>query len=164
MYRPRDLVYRAFIVAACWYGMMAVHELGHVLGAWGTGGSVERVLLHPLAISRTDLAFHPRPLFVAWAGPIGGILLPVLAWGAARATHFRHTPLLQFFAGFCLIANGAYLAGGSFAEIGDCGDLLRHGAAIWQLWLFGGVTAATGLYTWHRLGLRRGVAPTPRAP
>jgi hypothetical protein len=54
---------------ACWLGMQGVHELGHCIGAWLTGGRVERVVLHPFAISRTDLAYNPHPLLVAWLAP-----------------------------------------------------------------------------------------------
>ena len=49
-----------------WLGMQAVHELGHVFGAWLTGGRVQQVVLHPLTISRTDLAENPSPLVVVW--------------------------------------------------------------------------------------------------
>lgn len=44
--------------------MQAIHECGHVLGAWLTGGQVARVVLNPLTLSRTDLAENPRPLVV----------------------------------------------------------------------------------------------------
>ena len=30
-----------------WLGMQAVHESGHALAAWLTGGRVARVVLHP---------------------------------------------------------------------------------------------------------------------
>jgi hypothetical protein len=53
-----------------------------------------------------------------------------------------------------LIANGLYIGLGSFQSIGDCGDLLRHGAASWHLWLFGVFTVPVGLMLWHRLGPR----------
>ena len=36
-----------------WLAMQAVHELGHVLGALLTGGSPNKVYLHPLIISAT---------------------------------------------------------------------------------------------------------------
>ena len=65
-------------VLSSWLGMQAVHESGHVLGAWLTGGRVARVVLNPLTISRTDLDDNPRPLVVVWAGPLFGVGLPLL--------------------------------------------------------------------------------------
>jgi hypothetical protein len=135
-----------------WLAMQAVHELGHVIGAWTTGGRVARVVLHPLTISRTDLAENPRPLVVVWAGPIGGVALPLLMWRIAAVVRMRGAFVLRFFAGFCLIANGLYIAGGSFDRVGDCGEMLRHGSPVWLLWLFGIVTAPTGFWIWNGLG------------
>jgi hypothetical protein len=139
-------------VVASWLGMQAVHEFGHVLGAWLTGGRVARVVLHPLTISRTDLSENPSPLIVVWAGPIVGCLVPLIAWAVAARCGWRWSFLLRFFAGFCFIANGAYIAFGSFDHVGDCGEMLRHGAAMWQLWLFSGVTIPAGFRMWHGLG------------
>ena len=136
----------------CWLLMMAVHELGHVIGAKVTGATVSRVVLHPLTISRTDLSDNPCPLVVAWAGPILGALFPVAAFAIVAVLRLPGAYLLRFFAGFCLIANGAYLGVGSFAEIGDAGDLVRHGAAAWELRLFGVLTVPIGLFLWHRQG------------
>src|SRR5206468_9028873 len=70
-------------VLGSWLGMQAVHESGHVLGASLTGGEVARVVLHPLTISRTDLAHNPSPLPVVWAGPVVGVLAPLAIWGIA---------------------------------------------------------------------------------
>lgn len=139
--------------------MQQVHELGHVLGAVATGGQVERVVLHPLTISRTDLAANPRPLVVAWAGPVIGFVLPVIVWATVAAMGLRLTFLLRFFAGFCLIANGAYIGAGSFGGIGDCGEMLRHGSPIWLLWLFGLVAVPAGLVLWNGQGRHFGIGP-----
>jgi hypothetical protein len=65
--------------------------------------------------------------------------------------------LLRFFAGFCLIANGAYIGVGSFDRIGDCDEMLRHGSPIWHLWLFGAATMPLGLWLWHGQGLHFGL-------
>jgi hypothetical protein len=67
--------------------------------------------------------------------------------------------VLRFFAGFCLIANGAYLGAGSFDRVGDCGEMLRHGSELWQLWLFGLITMPAGLWLWHRQGPHFGLGP-----
>jgi hypothetical protein len=165
--RLNQVLLVASTLLAFWLGMQAVHESGHVFGAWLTGDRVERVVLHPLTISRTELALNPRPLVVAWAGPIVGVVVPLLFWGLAhvfcgpRGGFARLRWFLRFFAGFCLIANGLYIGLGSFGAIGDCGDLLRQGSQPWQLWLFGLITAPLGLYFWHGLGPRLGFAKLP---
>lgn len=61
-----------------WMGMQAIHELGHVAAARATGGEVVRAVIHPATISRTDLSHNPRPLVVAWAGPMVGVLGPLI--------------------------------------------------------------------------------------
>jgi hypothetical protein len=144
--------------------MQAIHELGHVLGAVLTGGRVKRVVLSPLTISRTDLSENPHPLFVAWAGPLFGAATPLLLWvaafGAVKHSFARLRHFLQFFAGFCLLSNGLYISLGSFHHIGDSGDLLHFGSPIWNLWLFGAVTTPLGLFLWHKMGPRFGLAAT----
>jgi hypothetical protein len=140
------------VVALSWLLMQVVHELGHVLAGWITGGTVERVVLHPLTISRTDIADDPRPLPTVWAGPVFGALLPLGGCLVARWFGPSRNHDLRFFAGFCLIANGAYVGYGSFDGIGDAGELLRHGAPLWSLWLFGAVTIVAGFGLWHQLG------------
>jgi len=132
--------------------MQAVHELGHALGAWLTGGRIERIVLHPLTISRTDVGENPHPLIVAWAGPVIGVLVPLSLWAVAKAFQVPGAFLFRFFAGFCLVVNGLYIGLGSFAHIGDCGEMLRHGSQLWQLWLFGLLTAPLGLFLWHKQG------------
>ncbi len=146
--------------------MQAVHELGHVLGAWWTGGEVSRVVLHPLSISRTDVSHNLSPGVVVWAGPIVGALLPVAAWSIATFWRMRSAFVLRFFAGFCLIANGLYIGLGSFGRVGDCGEMLRHGSQPWQLWLFGLCTAPAGLWLWNGQGKHFGLgrAAEPVSP
>jgi len=148
---PQSLLIGSFL-PLCWLAMQAVHELGHVVGATATGGRVERVVLHPLTISRTDVSPNPRPLFVVWAGPIVGVVLPIVLLAAAKAGRLKWAYMLEFFAGFCLIANGAYIGIGSFGRIGDAGDLLRHGSSMWSLWLFGAACFPLGLYLWNGVG------------
>jgi hypothetical protein len=140
------------VVLLSWLAMQAVHELGHILGARLTGGVVAKVVLHPLTISRTDLAHNPHPLVEVWAGPVVGVVLPIVAWAVAAALRWRGAYLLRFFAGFCLIVNGAYVGVGSLHGVGDAGEMLRHGAPPWSLWVFGAATVPAGLLLWHRLG------------
>jgi len=144
-----------FVVAwlgVCWLGMMAVHELGHVLAAVATGGTVTQVVLSPLAISRTDVSPNPYPGIVVWWGPLFGSLFPLAVWSLIPRGWPWPRGLWQFFAGFCLIANGAYLGVGSFERVGDCREILRTGSPIWTMWLFALVAIPGGLWLWHRLG------------
>jgi hypothetical protein len=117
-----------------------------------SGGTVAQVVLHPLDLSRMDLATNPHPLFVAWGGAIGGSVIPLLLLLWARPSRWPYGYVCAFFAGFCLIGNGAYIGAGSLIGAGDAGDLLRHGSPQWLLILFGLPAFALGLWLWHGLG------------
>jgi hypothetical protein len=139
-------------LAFSWLAMAGVHELGHCLSAWMSGGTVLWIELNPVGISRTALGRNPHPQYVSWGGAIGGVLLPLAAYGLTRRFADGYSYLAAFLAGACLIANGAYLGVGVFWRIGDAGDLLSHGAETWQLVLFGACTMPAGLYLWNGLG------------
>jgi hypothetical protein len=150
--RLHQVVLIGSLLPLSWLGVMAVHESGHVSAAWLTGGRVTKVVLHPLTISRTDVDPNPHPVVVTWAGPAVGALLPLAAFAAARLARMPGTPLVRFFAGFCLIANGTYLGMGVFHPVGDADKLLQYGARTWQLAAFGLVMAPLGLFLWHGQG------------
>jgi hypothetical protein len=81
-----------------------------------------------------------------------GVLLPLALWGVAAWLRIPGAFVLRFFAGFCLLANGLYIGVGSWDRVGDCGEMLRNGSELWQLWLFGAVTTPIGIWLWHRQG------------
>jgi hypothetical protein len=145
---------------SCWLGMQIVHETGHVACAWAGGETVSRVVLHPLALSRTDVTDDRHPLLVIWGGPILGSLLPLVALGVSKLAIAEVVYLFQFFAGFCLIANGAYLGVGGFSGVGDAGDLLRYRAPPWTLVAFGLVCVPLGFSLWNGLGPHFGLGPS----
>ena len=154
--------YRALLITSTlcfsWLSMQVVHEAGHVLAAIFTGGVVEHVALSPWAISRTDLGENPAPLLVAWAGPIFGVTIPLALMLLLRLTGSRFLPVARFFAGFCLVANGAYLAFGWITPVGDARTLLEHGAQIWQLMAFGLPAIVAGFALWHGEGKHFGLS------
>jgi len=156
MKRAVQLLLIVSTVVLTWLGMMIVHEFGHIAGAWMSGGSVSKVVLHPLMFSQTVLSSNPQPLFVVWCGPVLGVLIPLLVLAVAAAAKLPGVYLLRFFTGFCLIANGAYLGVGVFAAVADAGDLIDLGASHWMLWLFGAITFPVGLWLWNGLGPRFG--------
>ncbi len=149
--------------ALSWLLMLAAHESGHVLNGWLSGATLDAVHLPLVGFSRTDFAVNPHPLFVAWGGACWGGALPPAIFLAARCfAAKRHLYLLAWFAGFCLIANGAYLFGGAIITGGgdDAGVILQHGGARWQLLGFGVVAVAAGLYLWNGLGPYFGLGPS----
>ena len=160
MQRINQFILIGSFIPLCWLVFMLVHELGHVAAALVSGGSVRQVVLYPLTFSRTDVEPNPHPLLVVWAGPIVGTLLPLFVWGVLWKFKVPGDYLARFFAGFCLVANGAYIAAGSFDNVGDAGDMLKQGSAAWQLWLFGLVTVPLGFLVWHGLGSKFGLGQT----
>jgi hypothetical protein len=183
---PARIVCWLSLLLLCWLGMQSVHELGHVLAALCQGTPVEHVDLHPLHISRTDVAPGGKTRLVVWAGPILGSLLPVLLWRSLpwlertvlclfrtpadrnTAGHFeefpqsRLAPPLRFFVGFCLIANGAYIGAGIFDPVGDALDLIHLGESPLLLAAFGACCLPAGFWVWHGAGRDLGLGPQAR--
>lgn len=151
----------AALLPLCWLSMQIVHEAGHIAAAWLTGGTVTAIVLHPLAISRTDVSPNPHPLVVVWGGPIMGTLLPTMAWLVVRALRMRSVYLWRFFAGFCLVANGVYIGYGVFEPVGDASDLLRLGTPLSMLAVFGLLTVPAGFALWHGQGHKFGLGKAP---
>lgn len=156
--------YASFVRSTCfvmslgllsWLMMQVLHELGHVIAAWAVGSTVVNVDLHPLRISETTISPQPVPRIVIWARPVLGSLLPILIWISMRKSVW--SPCFRFFAGFCLIANGAYLGSGVWEPVGDAFDLVQASTPRWQLGLFGAITLPCGIWYWdglqHKLGI-----------
>jgi hypothetical protein len=145
----------------CWPMMMLIHESGHALAAIATGGHVQRIVWYPLVFSRTDVNPNPKPLIVVWAGPIVGAIAPAAISACISAVRLSISYLISFFAGFCLIANGAYIGVGTFERVGDAKDMLRLGSPAWIMLLFGAVATICGLWIWHGVSPRLGLGSQP---
>lgn len=142
-----------FIVAILsWYGMMAVHEAGHCFGAVLTGAKLEAVEIPFVGFSRTDFSGGDSPLFVVVAGPLFGVIIPLVLLLFIKKVSNRIKHVLLFFVGFCLAANGAYIGMDAFLRGGDCRQLVQFGCPVWMLVAFGIISFGCGLYLWHCLG------------
>jgi hypothetical protein len=159
--RIAQTVFIISTLALCWLGMMAVHELGHVVGALTTGGHIQQVVVHPMAISRTDVDPNPSPGVVVWLGPILGCAIPLAMALMVPRNQRTARPLAFFFSGFCFVANGAYIGLGAFDEVGDCREMLRTGSPQWVLIAFGITGTVIGFALWHRLGSARNFLARP---
>jgi len=67
----------------------------------------------------------------------------------------------EFFAAFCLVANGSYVATAVVSRIGDGATLLAGGSPEWSLVAFALFTAPTGFALWHKQGRHFGLGPSP---
>jgi hypothetical protein len=159
--RVNQVVLAVSTLVFSWLGMQVVHEFGHMVHAWTSGGRVRLVVLHPLEISRTDVSPNPHPQFVAWGGPVWGSVIPVAIYGAVRWRTWSRAWLARFFAGFCLIANGGYLLGGCLFPVGDAEVLLSNGAPRMSLATFGVVALASGFALWNGIGRHFGLSRQP---
>jgi len=157
MKRLEQIVLIVTFLAFSWLAMQVTHELGHVVGAWLTKAEVTKVALYPCIISRTDLGRNPHPSVVVWSGPVVGVLLPWLAYLLVRVCRFPGIYLFRFFAGFCLIANGVYIAFGPADGAADTGVMMQHGSPRWLMVSFGILAAPLGLYLWHNQGKHFGL-------
>ncbi|QDT36255.1 M50 family metallopeptidase [Stratiformator vulcanicus] len=146
------------LLPLCWLGMQVVHECGHVVGGVISGGTVTKVVMHPLTISRTDVSPNPRPLITLWAGPIVGSLIPLFVALAVPRRWIQTRHLSGFFAAYCLVANASYIGLGVFTPAGDAEMMLHHGSPRWLLGTFGAVGLIAGGIMFQRLGPYFGLA------
>jgi hypothetical protein len=154
--RARTALLSLVLIYPFWLAMMAVHELGHVVGAITTGGRVLQVSIPLAGFSETIVHPNPWPRVEVWCGPTLGVVIPVGLWLALRRT--RAGAICHAFAGWCLIANGAYLGVGWIYRAGDAGELVQLGTPVFALVNFGTVSTAAGLFLWHLLGRTPGPA------
>lgn len=152
------------LLAFAWPAMMLLHESGHIAAAWATGGTVTRIVWHPLVFSRTDVVPNPSPLVVVWAGPVAGCVVPVFGERVLTLTRSSLAYVGQLFCGFCLLANGGYIGFGGFGAIGDAGEMLRLGSPLWLLVIFGLFTWGLGLWYWHLASFRLGFGHSSPKP
>jgi hypothetical protein len=150
----RNLLILVLAAYPAWLAFETVHEAGHVLNAWLSGGRVARVELPLLGFSRTDVSPNPHPLFVAAGGVVWGSLIPTAIWAGLPRRRAALRRSGQCFAGLCATGNGAYLACGWIDRTGDAGDLIKHGMPAVVLACSGGLLLALGLWMWHDLGRR----------
>ena len=148
---PQIVLISSFLYTS-WLGMQICHELGHVIGALLTGADIQRVYLHPLEISRTELLTNPHPLFVVWMGPVIGALLPFFVFIAAKICQAPKLYMYRFFSGFCLISNGLYIGFGMNLAPLDTGVMIALGVPRLSMTVFGLITVPFGLYLWHDQG------------
>ena len=148
----RSLISAAVLIA-CWYLMEIIHECGHVLGAHG---QVDGVSIPLVGISSTSYSSGNPAIPALASGPLFGALVPLVLLLLPRSTWWGR--YAWFFCGFCLIANGVYLAAGVTMSAGDTADLIARGVPIAALVATGTILTIAGFTVWHYNGRWAGLA------
>lgn len=156
----RRVVIVTIALIASWYAMMMVHELGHVIAAWVTGSRVETVRVPWFGFSQTVVSTSDWPRAIVVGGPAFGAVAPLGVWLATatvgRLYRSGWSILARFFAAFCLLANGVYMASAVLLPVGDAEELIRLGVRAWTLAVPGGIAAAGGLALWNGMSRKIG--------
>jgi hypothetical protein len=138
------------LLAAAWCVMTVTHESGHVVGGWLCGGTLQEAKLWPWQLPYSAFDPDPRPLVTLWAGPVLGVLVPVVVAFMVRR------PWMWFVADFCVLANGSYLAVAWVTgdRLLDTPKLLGHGAHPAAIAMFCVLTIGVGYVRFRRQCVR----------
>ena len=138
------------MIGASWCVMTLTHEVGHILGGWCCGATLTDYDLLPWHLPYSFFEPDPLPLVTLWAGPILGVIVPMVIALAVRRDW------AWFIAYFCLLANGAYIAVGWYsgdAEL-DTSKLIRNGAHPFSILLYCFATIVFGYAGFRRVCLQ----------
>jgi hypothetical protein len=127
-----------------WLAMLLTHEVGHIVAAMFTDGTIVAVELRPGRLLHTLVNPNPQPAVVLWAGIRSGWIAPQMTAPAWRIEAGQVGPVLRAWAAFCLLAGGVYLAVGGAERLTDTGQLLTAGWPHALLVLVGVAVAALG--------------------
>ncbi len=138
----------------------ALHEFGHVLAAWATGGRVQAFYLHPFTTSYTTIDPDPSPLLTHAAGVTLAPLAGLVCIALARRVEGAYTVPLYATGVAAFATSGIYLVVGTWAGMGDARTLVDLGTPPLGLMLVGaGLIAAAVRLAPHVVSLL-GLSPT----
>ncbi len=134
------------MLVTCWVVMTFTHETGHMIGGWVGGATLTDFDIAPW---RLPFSLHnpdPYPLLTLWAGPVLGVLVPVIV-----AILVRHRWTI-FIADFCMLANGCYLMLAWFAgdRFLDTPRLLDSGASPIAIAVYCALTIGIGYFRFRQ--------------
>ena len=125
-----------------------LHEHGHAIAAWATGGKVCRIVFHPFSWSYVN-HYSSKPGYeniVTWAGPLFavfvGLLLLIIVWRWHRPNIM---PVLMIGVVACC-KDGSYLIISCLANTrGDGATLVKHGTPLVVVVAVGFILFAIGI-------------------
>ena len=142
--------YFVILLAASWCVMTFLHESGHILCDWASGGTLQQADVAPWHLPHSSFDPDPQPLVTLWGGPILGALVPLTVALLARRDW------MWFIAYFCVLANGSYLAVAWFTGERhlDTPKLLHHGAHPATIAAYCALTIGAGYVGFRRQCVR----------
>ena len=148
--RPGRIVYFVILLIASWCTMTFLHESGHLICGWASGGTLQSADLLPWHLPYSNFEPDPRPLITLWGGPVLGVFIPLVIALALRKDW------MWFIAYFCILANGSYLAMAwvSGDKYLDTPKLIEHGAHPATIAIYCLLTIGFGYTGFRRYCLR----------
>lgn len=140
----RPLLLAVPLLGWAWLSCMLIHELGHVLGAWATGGRLVLVNVRPFVFSTTLVEPNPMPGVVLWSGFLLGWLVALFAIPLWRVHVHPVGPIAKAWSAYCWLSMGSYLALAMGERFSDTGLLLKLGWSPLLLCCVGGGVAVAG--------------------
>ncbi len=130
----------AGLLVLSWCVMTLTHEVGHLVGGWLGGATLQDCDLVPWRLPYSLHQPDPHPLLTLWSGPVLGVMIPLGASWLVGGMVFR------FVADFCLLANGSYLATAwwSADRFLDTPRLLEAGTGSLSIGIYCAVTISVG--------------------
>jgi len=116
-----------------------LHELGHALGCWLSGGRVTAIVIQsPMPAGFVD-GHAPNPFLTVWGGVAFGSLSTLAP--LAMAHWLRNNTVALYLAlmtaAFCLGHNALYLVVGGIVPYADAENMIKLGAPQWLLVVLG---------------------------
>ncbi|MDX1926075.1 MAG: hypothetical protein SFV81_06135 [Pirellulaceae bacterium] len=142
------------MVAFTWLSSMFLHEIGHILSGWLSGGEFRYIDVYPFHFSTTILQPNPYPALVTWSGLLLGWSLPLLTIPLWKIEWAALGPSVQGWSAYCWLAFGAYLALAAGESLSDTGQLLTEGWPLAVLVAVGAAVAICGYFI-GRIGVTR---------
>jgi hypothetical protein len=116
-----------------------LHELGHALGYWLSGGTVTKFVMQAPLPAGHVIGNGPNQFLPVWGGVTFGSLIAavplIVVWRSGRRPLLRFAALM--IAAFCLGHNAMYLCIGSILPFADAAHMVSLGAPRWLLFVLG---------------------------
>jgi hypothetical protein len=146
--------------------VVVLHEIGHVVGAWLTGGQTHSLVVHPFSTSSVEVNPDPRPLVTHIAGILAPPLVGLALFRGLRPFLSPALLPLLLVPSIAWASSGLYLLVGAALQAGDALVLMQQGVPRTLLFAAGVACVPVSAHLAQRLfpllGLDRGSPPARR--